>query len=270
MTSDLGVLSVKRREKPLPVQARDRLIELITSGYFPRGSQLPSEQDLANALGVSRASVREAFRILEEDGWINRRQGVGTFVVENLPPLIRQNVESLASITRIIQDAGFIPGQIDLRVATTTCDEYVADKLQIEPGATVVVVRRIRTANNVPVAFSHAFVPGAIVRRIDPLLNLTGSLLCCLEEEYGQKIVHATAEILPVTAEEALARDLQTQPNSLLLLLDQVQYTKNMVPVLYSRDYFRTDRFRFHVIRSFSRQIISIQGVPHERFSDGG
>ena len=64
-----------------------QLAEII--GSTPAGEKLKSEPELAASLGVSRATLREAMRSFEGQGLIRRRQGVGTFVLDQ-----RQNIET--------------------------------------------------------------------------------------------------------------------------------------------------------------------------------
>jgi len=66
--------------KPLHVQIRDRLLEMIRSDRFPVGSVLPPELDLARQCGVSRIVVRQAILDLVKDGHLHRVRGKGTFV----------------------------------------------------------------------------------------------------------------------------------------------------------------------------------------------
>jgi DNA-binding FadR family transcriptional regulator len=61
-------------------QIADQLTELILAGEFKPGDRLPSERDLSQQLGVSRASVREALIAMEIDGLIDVRVGLGVFV----------------------------------------------------------------------------------------------------------------------------------------------------------------------------------------------
>lgn len=66
-------------------QIADQLRHLIEGGEFPVGSRLPSERELAEKLGVSRPSVREALIALEVEGRVRIRMGSGVYVVD--PPL---------------------------------------------------------------------------------------------------------------------------------------------------------------------------------------
>lgn len=66
----------------------DQLSDLITSGTYPLGEKLPSERDLAKSLGVSRALVRESFRILESLGLVEVKPGVGAIVTNNSPKTV--------------------------------------------------------------------------------------------------------------------------------------------------------------------------------------
>jgi DNA-binding GntR family transcriptional regulator len=72
----------RRSSVPLYYQLQDILYHAIRSHTWSPGDRLPTEAELSAALGVSRAVVREALKILEDDGEILRRQGVGTFVAD--------------------------------------------------------------------------------------------------------------------------------------------------------------------------------------------
>lgn len=67
-------------------QIADQLAELIARGELPPGSRLPPERVLAQELGVSRPSVREALIALEIDGFVDVRGGAGVFVRAARPP----------------------------------------------------------------------------------------------------------------------------------------------------------------------------------------
>ena len=56
--------------------------DAIRQGKFPAGSQLPPEMELLQMMGISRTTLREALRILEEQRFIRKRRGLGTFVME--------------------------------------------------------------------------------------------------------------------------------------------------------------------------------------------
>lgn len=84
--SDLTALIRPVRSIRLSQVAADQIIDLIESGHFKVGDKLPNERALVEQLGVSRASVREALREIEQQGWIEVRAGKGSFVISCVPP----------------------------------------------------------------------------------------------------------------------------------------------------------------------------------------
>src|SRR6478672_7289110 len=80
-----------------------RLTDDITSGKIPPGSQLPTEQELIAATGVSRTVVREAVAALRAEGLVVTRQGVGAFVPENARRPFRVDVGRLSSIREVLE-----------------------------------------------------------------------------------------------------------------------------------------------------------------------
>ncbi len=74
------------RQRKVSTIVAQRILELIRSGSLPVGGRLPSEQSLADRMGVSRPSVREALAALEAVGVVDARAGRGSFVRRIPPP----------------------------------------------------------------------------------------------------------------------------------------------------------------------------------------
>src|SRR5260221_359488 len=79
-----------------------RLTEDITSGKIAAGSQLPTEQALIAATGVSRTVVREAVAALRAEGLVVTRQGVGAFVPENARRPLRIDFDQLSPLRAVL------------------------------------------------------------------------------------------------------------------------------------------------------------------------
>lgn len=75
-----------------------RIAASIASGLYPINSKLPTENDLADQLSVSRPIVREALARLRDDGFVVSRRGSGTYV-RRLPQAADRRSASLSSIT---------------------------------------------------------------------------------------------------------------------------------------------------------------------------
>src|SRR6187431_3320754 len=105
--------SARSERKMLTEIAEQSLRQAIEQGKFGPGSQLPTEAELCQMLGVSRTVVREALRVLEEDGLVARRHGVGTFVRDH--PILK-NLNFNFGITEMINSAGLGPGTSDLSI----------------------------------------------------------------------------------------------------------------------------------------------------------
>src|SRR5215475_9393917 len=69
-------------------QIADQLRQLIDDGEYPVGSRLPTERELAEKLGVSRPTVREALVALEVEGRLRIKVGSGIYVIEHQPMVV--------------------------------------------------------------------------------------------------------------------------------------------------------------------------------------
>src|SRR5215218_10009664 len=136
--------SARSERKTLTEVAQQELRQAITGGTFRPGSQLPTEAELCEMLGVSRTVVREALRVLEDDGLVSRRHGVGTFV-RNRP--ILKNLNFNFGVTEMIESAGLKSGTSHLALQKEVADQEKAEQLRVKLGTPLLTVEHIRTAN---------------------------------------------------------------------------------------------------------------------------
>jgi GntR family transcriptional regulator len=242
-----------RGRKPRPrlrsVSVQDELRQRIDHGRLPAGTRLPSEPDLATELGVSRATLREALRALEDEGMLRRRQGSGTYVADR--PRMANSLDVNFGVTEAIRSAGMSAGIADARHWTEPASVGEATRLELEPGQDVLVVERVRTAEARPVVLSRDVVPASLVGDRAQVVEqmLQRSIYEVLERDLGVVIHHGVARFRPVRADHAVARRLGVPRGELLLYLWQVDYAEDGAAVLSSHEFHLADAFDFSVVR---------------------
>jgi GntR family transcriptional regulator len=252
--------SAKSKRKTLTQIAHQELRQAIIGDTFRPGSQLPTEAELCEMLGVSRTVVREALRVLEDDGLVARRHGVGTFV-RNHP--ILKNLNLNFGITEMIESAGFKSGTSHLAIQKEIADEEKAGQLRVSPGTSIITVERVRTADGRPVVYSLDTVPESLIQQanIDPQLLRTQSIYNMLQSSMGKTIEYGIAHLRPVVAPDFAAEKLQLPRNALTLYIVQTDYSPDDKPLIYSQEYHLPDAFDFIIWR---RGPTTRQGSPTE------
>jgi GntR family transcriptional regulator len=221
-------------------QIEDWLADAIASGQLRPGDQLPTEQELAAWLGVSRMTLRHALAELAQRGLVTRTVGRsgGTFVAE---PKLVQDLTVLAGFSEQLRKHGLVAGARVLAASEIPASRAAAAALEIEVGEPVYEVRRLRLADGTPILIEHSLFParhcpGLIESRLD------GSLYELLEQKYGQRPYRAKESLEPVTAGVREAEALQVAEGAPLMLVERTAYTQSGVPLEYARDLFRGDR----------------------------
>src|SRR6185312_6680417 len=116
--------------RPLYMLVIDRIKEQAANEVWPPGTRLPSEFELAKMFGVSRATLREALRVLEEEGAVVRRHGIGTFIAER--SVVQAGIEQLFSVTEWIERANRLPGTIGFETAEVESNEEDRQRFGLE------------------------------------------------------------------------------------------------------------------------------------------
>ncbi|WP_407308667.1 GntR family transcriptional regulator [Desulfosporosinus sp. SB140] len=234
--------------KSLSDLVRLELLDEIRRGKYLVNSRLPNEEQLAKELGVSRNTLREALRVLESNGVVEKKQGLGTFVRGESSPKAKPGLEVLFRVTDAILELGSSPGTSEATFETASADARVAEKLGVDIGTLVNHMRRVRTADGIPVVYCiDMFSPMIGDLEVE---KMKSSVFSYLEEVKGIRISYASTDIRPIVAGKELADKLLVSAASPLLLLDEVHFDKSDQPILYSRLFFRSDYFVFHVLRS--------------------
>ncbi len=227
---------------------RVELSERISGDQLAVGTRLPSEPKLAAELGVSRATVRDALRALEQEGLVRRVQGSGTFVAH---PRVPNSLDMNFGVTAAIRQGGMRPGVEQARHWVEPAAANESERLALGPGEDVLVIDRVRTADGRPVVVSRDVLPHKLLRGRDDVIDalLAGSVYAVLEDEFGITIQYGIASFCPVRAEHSLADRLRVEPGELLFYLWQVDYAESGDPVLSSHEYHLADAFEFSVVR---------------------
>ncbi|MCH4825042.1 MAG: GntR family transcriptional regulator [Planococcus sp. (in: firmicutes)] len=239
-------MTIKSDHRALYLQVIDRMKQDIAAGVYKEKEKLPSEFELSKTLGVSRATLREALRLLEEDNTIIRRHGVGTFV--NSKPLFSSGIEQLTSVSDMIRQAGMEPGAIYLSTSEGLSSEEDIKRFHCKADDTIITIERVRTANSDPVVYCIDKVPSAYLPT-DFLKRTESSIFKAIEESGDIHISYAVTFIDPTGYHDDASPILECEPETALLVLKQLHYDEDDRLVLYSKNYFRADKFSFHVVR---------------------
>lgn len=243
-----GIKSARYERKTLTEAAELELRQAILRGTFGPGSRLPTEAELGELLHVSRTVVREALRILEEDGLITRRHGVGTFVRKHP---IEKNLNLNFGITEMIASAGLKPGTSHMAILEESATDETAEQLNVALGSPLTTIERVRTADDRPVVYSLDTISAELLAKngVNRERLLSASIYQIIQEELGQVIGYGIARIQPVAATAQAARLLAIPVNTPLLYLVQTDYSPADEPLIFSREYHLPDAFDFLIWR---------------------
>jgi GntR family transcriptional regulator len=237
-----------QRPSSLYLSVKDEIMDSIAKGELKPGDKLPSEYELAEKLGVSRMTLRESLRALEEEGLLARKQGVGTFV-KTRSQRIKSILDINYGVTEMITNMGFRPGTLSNKVGTVTADSHLAKTLNIAEGANVITIERVRTADDIPVVYSLDMIPDSVVSDIRDIQALDGSVYDYLEQKCRVILSSSSARLFPTIAVRKLAKKLNIKISSPLFLLEQTDTDQAGRPVVFSREYFVSDYFDFVIYR---------------------
>lgn len=238
-----------RSKEPLYRLLADRLRDSILQGERKLGDQIPTEGELVEEYGVSRATVRQALSLLEHEGYLITKHGSGRFIARP-SAIVAAGIEHLKSVTATIAEQGHKPGMRYSRRSWREATAEDAALLEVPEGSRLFAIEREFTADGEVVAFSHDVLPAGLLPSDFTPGEIKGSVFEFLEARCGitVKTAHATVHAMR-DPDDAVGKGLVGK-DPLFVLLDQTHFSDAGAPVLYSRTYFVEGRFSFTVVRT--------------------
>jgi GntR family transcriptional regulator len=234
--------------RALPLRLRDLINDKIRAGELAPGDQLPPEPALCEEFGVGRSSVREAVKLLVNDGVLDVQHGRGTFITGLATLTTERPITRFESVTEMMSALGYSVENRVLGVTERMASVEEADELRLDPQAPVIRLERLRLHESRPFVFSVNVVPREAFA--GPLEEVPwGHSIIDLLDERGLEVVASSAHIRSTTPPEALIASGVELPIDPWLLISETCVTATGAPVLLAHDYHRGDAFAFHVLR---------------------
>ena len=241
VASILGTMTLAKYDPtPLYLRVQEQIKAAIAAGNLKPLEALPGERDIAEAFNVSRVTVRKAISGLVEQGLLTQRQGSGTFVAAP-PQRVEQPLSRLTSFTEDMRLRGLEASVRWLARTVTLASPDEAMRLSLSPSDTVSRLRRLRLANNVPMAIECATVPTRFLA--DP--NLVEASLYDVLEANGALPVRALQRLRAANLSPEDAALLEVSPGAAALAIDRMSYLEGGTPVEFTQSFYRGDAYDF-------------------------
>jgi GntR family transcriptional regulator len=221
------------------------LRKTIEAGSLRPGDAVPSERELAKIHDVSLMTARHALATLEQEGVVERRRGVGTFVST---PKIHFN--KLMSYTEQMRSRSLTAASKILFAEIVDSEEDASARLSLSPKTPVLKLERLRHAAGEPFALETCFFSakqyGGLLS--EPLER--ESLFGILERHFGVVLGYADEEVDATAADPRTAEFLGVPKREPLLRIRQVIHSTKGAVIVYVLGLYRSDRHNL-VIRRF-------------------
>lgn len=227
---------------------RDDILALVKAEGLRPGDRIPTEAELKARFGGSRPTIREALKLLEQDGVVDVEHGRGRFLTAAGTLHVQRPITRFESITEMGGAVGYAYENRVLSVSEQVPERSVAAALGLEPGDTAIRLERLRLHEGEPVIYGLAWVRRGLVPQRLYEVDWSGSLLDLLEG-FGNRPRMSTARVraAPLPREVAERHDLGGFGPA--LVIEETAYTQAGLPAVRAADYHKGSHFAFDFVR---------------------
>lgn len=204
-------------EEPMYIKIHNQIKRDVENHVYKVGDRIPAERPLAVKFGVSRMTLRQAIKTLEEEGILERRLGSGTYVASQK---VQEKMSGIMSFTEITQANGQIPSSklISYQIGKPSLSEK--ERLNLNPDSEVLRMERIRFADETPICYEVVTIPYHLVENLSKD-DISTHLYETLNKN-GYRIGRVTEHISAAVANENDARLLNAKKGEALITRRQV------------------------------------------------
>ncbi|MEN3186954.1 MAG: GntR family transcriptional regulator [Atribacterota bacterium] len=227
-------------------QAKKEIMNLIFRKGFSKGERFFSIEELSELLSVSKTTIREAIRSLEQLHFVEVKQGKGIYLAVD-PKSLGKNIAQLRSATEMARESGIDLKTLSWEIQEVGADSFLAEKLGVRREAPLVLFTRVRGFDDEVVLYLEDILPKELVADFTPL-DWQGSLFEALERR-GIFVSHSIAKIIPYIPEGKIKAKLRLPETVPFLLLEHLHFDVHGRVVAFSKDYYNSKYFHFEVVR---------------------
>jgi GntR family transcriptional regulator len=226
---------------------RDEILKSIENGKYKPLDQLPSEDEIAKKLSVSRSSVRNALLSLEQDGVVLRRHGIGTFVAP-YPIRLKNRVDQLNIIPEQITNLGYMPDLSFNESSQISGPSHAHEMMDLDIDEKIMHSKRLYLANKKPAVFIDDYLRITFDKSEVKWEQFSGNMVEFLENEFNLHIEYTYGWIKSVKPSKEIARILQIEESFPLLTEEQVSYDSKGIPIAYGISYHNSEIMEFDFV----------------------
>lgn len=229
---------------PLYYQLAELLRSKISSGEYTLGQQLPSERELMSTFSISRNTVRDAIDVLVQEGLVERDHGRGTFVAL---PKLKLGLARMTSFSEDMRERNLHPSSELLKTEVIFPPDAVAERLQVLDGEKVLYLKRLRLADDLPMAINISYFPLSAYPTLANEDFAQDSAYWILEHKYQVHISHAEQTIKACLATQNQADLLKINKGDPILVIEGVAFNMDALPIEFMTQIYRGDRYVFSI-----------------------
>lgn len=205
--------------------------------------KLPSERDFCNKYNLSRSTVRQAFLELEQNNYIYRIHGKGTFVS---PKKLNQELLKFYSFTTEMKKVGKVPTTQVLSFECVECNEKLAKKMKLEEGTKLYSFMRLRLADNNPVMLEISYIPQSRFKGLTRKALEENAMYDLFTQVYGVEFTFAEERFQAVITDECTARYLKISKSIPSLMIERFTYERDNI-IEYTCSMARGDQMEYSI-----------------------
>jgi GntR family transcriptional regulator len=236
-------MEVARQAKPLYQVVVESVLNKVKTGEWQANERLPSESELCEIYGVGRNTVRRAIGELVNQNVLRTVPGVGTFVMDKR---LDKTADYLFGFTQEMQMHGKEITSRVLEAKIIDADSFLARRLQVQLGAEVVFLHRVRLMDGKPAAIERSYLSHDLCPGILNYDFATNSLYETLSRVYGRSPDHAEQIIEASLATPEVARLLELTPPAVVIMFHRETRMASGQVIEYVDSELRGDLFRFY------------------------